>query len=467
MKLAKVSIAYRAVRDLGALVILLFFSGAASLAASPVAFLVLPVLALFSLAAVVAWEYLVWKNYEFSITRDNFQIRHGVIRKNRREIPLRRIQNVDVRRNLFQRMIGIAKVNLETAGGGESEASLKYVELEQAKEIQKKVRQLKRGAEQEEVETGRELLFELGGTELVLLGFSSFGLQSVLLVLVAFGLFGGLVGQLLGQAGLVTGLSVLLVGTVLVSWVGTALPTIGRYFDFRLYRSRGALEYERGLLNRSEGSIPFEKIQKLEIEENPLQRLLGYATLKIETAGYSGQQSRQAGAEAAIPLARRERVIELGKMVEDFGELSIEGIPARARRRYIGRYILVSLVISMGVVIANQFTSVSYWLLVPLLPVIFVAAHLKWKNIGYGSGRDHFYAMNGFWNRKTMIVPYYRIQNLIESQTVLQRPWDLASLTLDIAGTTRFQRDAVAEDVDAEEARLLREKVYSRFQTSL
>jgi len=79
-----------------------------------------------------------------------------------------------------------------------------------------------------------------------------------------------------------------------------------KYFDFRLYQVEDSLEYERGLLKRSEGSIPLEKIQKLTIEENPLKRLFGYSTLKIETAGYSAEQSVQQGAEAAIPLCEEK-----------------------------------------------------------------------------------------------------------------------------------------------------------------
>lgn len=472
MKLAKKSILYKAFQNILALLAVLLFSGASSIQGlNFYALFIVSTLFLVVVGASLLWQYIVWKNYFYFIDEEGVKIKHGVTRKNQREIPLRRIQNVDITRNIVHRLLGIAQLNLETAGGGSTEASLRFVELDQAREIQRKVRKLKTGEKtgSEADEEGRELVFELQEKELGLLAATSIQGKAIagLFAVLAFG--GGVIGQGIEEIGLeaVAALSLIVFLGALFTWAGSAVTQLFRYFGFKLYRNGDSLEYERGLLNRSEGSIPLEKVQKLTVEENPLKRLIGYSTLKIETAGYSQEQSMQKGPEAAIPLARRQRVIEFAQELEEFQGLNIEGIPARARRRYIGRYAIASTVLLGSGIIANRFTAFNYLPLLGLYPLSVIAAYYKWIHTGYGSGEKHFFTMKGFWNRKTMIVPYYRVQTLIRSQTVLQRRWNLSSLTLDIAGTSTFQKDAVASDIDSRKASKLQTEVFNDFKNSL
>lgn len=472
MKLAKESILFKAVQKFGTLAVIILFSGGLSVASLNLVIIlgfVLGALALVGLTIV--WEYLVWKNYDFFFGEKNLNIEHGVIRKKHREIPLSRIQNVDIQRNLFQRLFGIAKVNLETAGGSTTEASLKYVDLEKGREIQKKFRRLKKDAEpeQEEKDDEKELLFELQPRELLLLGITSVNNRIIFGIFALLGIGGGVIGSALESSGLgvLTVMTLLAVLGVITTWTGSIVTNLLKYFDFKLYRVEDSLEYERGLFNRSEGSIPLEKIQKLTIEENPLKRMFGYSTLKIETAGYSAHQSMEQGAEAAIPLAKRQRTIEFAKMIEDFQGLDLNPVSKRARRRYFGRYMIIVGIIFAGSFVYDYFYSFNYWLVLLLIPMVKIAAHLKWKNKGYSSEEDHFISMNGFWNRKTMVTPYYRIQNLIETQTVLQRRWTLSTLTLDIAGSGPLQKDAKVSDLDTEVAKQLRQEVFKKFQTAI
>jgi putative membrane protein len=473
MKLAKESILFKAVQKFGTLAAIILFSGGISvLSLNRYAILGFLFGALLLVGLTAFWEYLVWKNYDFFFGESNLNIEHGVIRRKHREIPLSRIQNVDIQRNIFQRMFGIAKVNLETAGGNTTEASLKYVDLETGRDIQKKFRRLKQVKEPEEEEENddRELIFELEPRELFLLGVTSVNTKVIFGIFAFLGVGGSVIGGAVESQGLgFTAVAMVLTFLgIMTTWTGSIVTNILKYFDFKLYRVEDSLEYERGLLNRSEGSIPLEKIQKLTIEENPLKRIIGYSTLNIETAGYSAEQSMKQGAEAAIPLAKRDRTVKFAKMIEDFQELGLEKISKRARRRYFGRYMILAGVLTLGFLGYSLIESFTYWYWpLVLTPVAGIAAHLKWKNKGVSVKNDYFISMNGFWNRKTMVTPYYRIQNLIEDQTILQRRWKLSTLTLDIAGTNPFQQDAKASDLDTEVVKELRQEVFRNFQRSI
>ena len=411
--------------------------------------------------------------YEYRLDGDTVDINSGVVSKREREIPFERIQNVDIAQNAIQRALGIAEVRLETAGGGESEARLRYVSRQEATRLQELISRRKRGDTSERDPGAKDdILFELSDTELGILGITSanvrlLGLLSALLV------FGSPVAadqvSLRVELLLFLGPALAVVAIVLL-WAVSGIQAVLRYYGFRLLRHDEELRYERGLLQRYNGTIPLAKIQTLMIRENILARSLGYASLAIETAGYAPGQDDEV--ESAVPIAKRERVFDLARTIEDIGEPELQRPPKQARRRYIGRYtILVGLItgifgavhyLSSSGVLGMWYLAAALWVFVP------PAAHLKWKNLGYYFGEKYVITQSGFWSRGTTIVPYYRVQTVTNAQTIFQRRHGLATLVVDTATSGGFWGgDAVALDIDAEQAEQLRETVQDRFQESI
>lgn len=470
MKLSIVSVPYRALKDIGTLLAVVVFSGNISFQTFDFRFVFLASLVFGAVVSVsLLWEYIVWRRYDYFFEDESLRITHGVFRRDEREIPYRRIQNVDIKKNIVQRVLGIAKVDFETAGGSTTEASLKYVEEEEAKDIQEKVRKFKnRGKEEEEVEESeREKLFELSSSDLLAYSFLSVNTKSMILAFTAFGIFGS-IGAGTGESSFAPAVVLVLLGLFSVAglWIFNAASNFIQYYNFKLWRERDTLEYERGLLNRSEGSIPVEKVQGISIEENFLKRQLDYATMKLETAGLSDEQQLKSNM-VAVPLAKYGTVTSFAKDLENFQSFDISSIPSRARRRYVGRYSIgIGLLLLAGYAVDSFLTEFSYLFLLALLPIAVVAAHLKWANKGFEAQEDYFISMNGFWSRRTSVTPYYRVQNLIQTDTILQRRWDLSTLTVDTAGNL-VTGDSRAVDLDVEETVELRNEVFEKFKKAL
>ncbi|NHN58461.1 MULTISPECIES: PH domain-containing protein [Halorussus] len=438
----------------------------------PLAGPVLVALAALGVLAAALWQVAYYRRFEYDLTDDGLEIASGVVSRRHREIPLGRVQNVDISRNVIQRALGVAALDVETAGGGATEASLRYVGYDEAKRLQREIQRLKRdGAEAdadgEPREEAEELLFELRTEELALLSVLSFDFRY--LSLLAFGpaAFPFLPG--FAEVAVVGG--VLLVALLLGAlWVISAAVTFARYYGFRLARVDDELRYERGLLQRYDGSIPLSKVQTLTLEANVLMRRFGYATLAVETAGYGPGQAPSQGSEAAVPLATRERVLRLAREVEEFDLPAFERPPKRARTRYAFRYALALLGLAgalyvLELVVAPPAPVPLAAIPLALLVVAPVAAHLAWRNRGYATGEDHAFTRNGFWNRTTKVVPYYRVQTVIQSQTVFQRRRRLASVVVDTASSAGGA--AAAMDLDAADAERLRESVAERLQASI
>ncbi|MBC5792422.1 MAG: PH domain-containing protein [Nanohaloarchaea archaeon] len=468
MKLSKLSIPYKAAQKAGTLVLVLAFGGSASLQSLLIAVFLFIVLG----TAILVYEYLYWRNYNYEITEDTFDIRSGVFQKRKREIPIHRIQNVDISRNVVIRLLGLSQVNLETAGGGSTEASIKFVGLQEARDIQKKVRRLKRDEKQQVDDEDEELLFEMDMRELLVMCAFSVKARAIVGLGLLFSVAGGFMGSAIEGTGvgITAGLLITATLSVFAVWLFSAASSFIQYFDFKLYRRDDALEYERGLLSRSSGSIPFKKIQTVSFEENPLKRIFGYSTVKIETAGYSAETAAEKGAEAAIPLAKRDRAINLARKIRGYENLEFKmyEIPKRAMHRYMGRYAVIwSSIMILGFTLKYFASGVRLILPGLLVLVIPPAAYFKWKNRGFGTDEEFFYSMNGFWNRRITVTPYFRVQNLMESQNIFQARFRLSNLTLDTAGSGILGNNPKAFDLDVNKASELRKSVFEKFEKSL
>lgn len=537
-------------------------------------------------AVGAGWSYLTYRRFTYELTTDTFDLGKGVIARTEREIPLRRVQNVDVEQSILGQLLGLAVVRIETAGGGSTEATLSYVSKAEAQRLQRGIRDRRaalaptdeRGAEpsseagpdsateqtadssvgadrqpgegpaeapahdgtdttsdptgpasvedpgdrdgaedraggpgvtgearrdrasptaaedlasedewQYRVDELSEPLVTLRARELALLAVTNFQIGSLIFVLVGIPILGDVAIRFLVAAAepfggpttldtaAMTPDQYFILGGVagpivaVAGYVMSAVVTAQNYYDFELARRGEDLVYERGLLQRYSGSIPTDKIQTLTVTETAPMRWLGYAALGVETAGYAGGGA-EGGSQAAVPLATRERVQSLAHELFAFDPVDLDRPPKRARTRYTARYSIVVLAVATVLYGASMVVAdfTLWWVPLIVLPVVPVAAHLKWSHLGYALGEDHVVVRHGFWRRRTHIVPYYRLQTIIGEATIFQRRRDLASLVADTASSATISRSApTAYDLDADTVSDLQTELRDRLQEHL
>ncbi|GGN20020.1 PH domain-containing protein [Halarchaeum nitratireducens] len=438
-----------------------------------------------ALLVLVGYEVARYRRFTYALAGTTLELRSGVLSRREREIPIERVQNVDVSRTIGQRVLGLATVRVETAGGGDTEAVLECVSAAAAEDLQTELRRLKRAAaDADEVTEGSdgvraggtagstgdvvggamddasEVIFDLGHRRLLLASALSFDVRLLSVVFVAQPVVQPLLAPLVGDLAGVTTVVALLVAllTAVGLWLASAARTFARYYAFRLVRAGDDLRYERGLGRRYTGTIPLEKLQTLAVEETALERAFGYASLSVVTAGSVGSNTT-GGSAAAVPLATRADVFSLARDLEPFADVAMERPPTRARERYAIRYALgVGGLLALTAAVDALFTPVPYaWAPALLLVLAPVAAHLQWRNVGVALTDDHAVVRRGFWTRRTRVLPHDRVQTAAVSATLFQRRRDLASVAIDTAGG-----DAVAPDYDAARAREIRDRVVER-----
>lgn len=98
----------------------------------------------------IIWSVLAYMSYRYELNEFEFRKEHGVIAKRYTSIPYMRIQNVDIRRSLFERILGISHLVIQTAGANSgAEGVLPGLSWETAEELREalseRVRRAKKG----------------------------------------------------------------------------------------------------------------------------------------------------------------------------------------------------------------------------------------------------------------------------------------------------------------------------------
>ena len=93
---------------------------------------------------------------------------------------------------------------------------------------------------------------------------------------------------------------------------------IPKYYDSMLYKlTNTEITWKRGVWFKKTGIVPHNRITNVDIDQGPISRGLGIASLKIQTAGYSAPSSGGFG-KAEIRIEGMEHFEELRELIMEF-----------------------------------------------------------------------------------------------------------------------------------------------------
>ena len=450
---------------------------------------------------MIGLQYL---RFQYWITPREVIIHSGVLTRRKRNIPLDRIQNIVIERSLLPRLLGTAKVKIETAGSKTTEGVLEYVGLDEAQRIREIVRRYQRqlaaaappavdAAEDEPlaplpavapdavevapdaVENGPQALFTMTLPRIMLSGAFRFSLLYIALIFSGFQyvmdalnltpeqIADWLMGDGLQPIADAAQASPWLVGiatvlaAVLLGWLTGIIINLSKYYGFRLWLEGDKLHRRHGLLTVSEGTIPLKKVQSLILRSNPLMRRFGWYRLELQTMGYDVEQQ---GYQVAVPFGQKDEILELAAYIRPFAlpTTFTPVSPITIRRTFI-RY-SVGLVVVLAPL--TYFWQPALWGLLTM-PLLLYLAYLQYRNHGYALHDDVLYVRRGVFQHYIWVVPVDKFQVFYTAGTYFQRRLGLRSLVIDTAGAGSFRFPQVV-DVVTEAAEDFTKMLYDRFQ---
>ncbi|MEX2600340.1 MAG: PH domain-containing protein [Balneolaceae bacterium] len=384
-----------------------------------------------------------WWRFVYRVEKGELQIRQGIFVRKNLFLTRDRIQVIDVTAGIIQRMFGLVSVEIKTAGSTSREASLSAVSRSEAHRLTDLLRNGELHGEGEEAEAAAveqtRKTYHLPAKEL-LIAASTSGSFGIALSIIAtiFSQIEPLISEtelyewflavIPSEADGTLILSLVAV-FVLFAWLMSFFGTLLTYGDFTLTLEEDEMVIRRGIFEKKQITVPFNRIQAVRVVEGMLRQPFGYGTLYVESAGYGDQKG--SGSVVIFPLMKSSEIeLFLGEVLPGYrGTVKAEKPPLRAVTRYIIRSTLVLALVLAGV---WGVLNASAWIWILLIPGIFWG-WLRHHDAAVGVDQERIILSSRVLARTTAMVRKERAQDLHVSSSMIQRFRGFADLEVSVA----------------------------------
>ena len=342
----------------------------------------------------VVYGYLSWRFTRFYLDGDNLRIDSGVLFRNQKQVPLARVQAVEILRPLLGRVLGLAELRLDVAGGGK-DARLSYLAEGEAHRLRAELLARAAGIDAATPEAPENVLVEVPPQRLILAL-----LLSVPVILGVLWLAVSLVAAVWTRELGVLGLNL----PVLFGFAGYVYSELVGRYGFTVAQSPDGLRLRSGLLDTRAQTVPPGRVQAVQVIEPWLWRRRGWARLRVNVAGYAGGED-QSSSSILLPVGTREEVHRVLDLVLPPAE---GAAPGREGARGEG-------------VLLQPVPRRARWL-----------APIAAPRLGVGADARLLAIRDGRLRRELTLVPHERMQSVRLTQGPLQRRLGLATVHVDL-----------------------------------
>ena len=422
------------------------------------------------LAVVAVWQYFT---YRYGFLDHALVIRSGILQRNLRLIPFDRVQNVTLHQSVLHRLVGVAEVKLESAGGmGQAEAQMQVLKLEQAHALEALVRAGSRrpvgpaggtarhdAVDVEPNQPATVLWLQLPTSELVRLGLISN--RGMLVVAAGFAYLtqagDDLIGRFsrevedVGRQGLALaeswhlgppayaalGLLLLLALMVAVRVLSIAWAIL-KFHDFQLHAGERELRVERGLLSRIRAHLPKRRIQAYTLHESLLHRWFGRRSLRVDRAAMEAQNESQSVRDL-VPLATPEGMDGMLAALLPQEAWPLEHWHPLHPRAWWRKFALPAAIALGGTALLVAFEGMpGLWALL-LLPLLYVRARVWARYSAWSLSNGVVAFRQGWLDRHWRFAEVRKLHALELRQSPFDRRHGMASLHLDTTGASPME----------------------------
>lgn len=420
------------------------------------------VLALLAILAMFGTEWYKWWRFSYRLDAEELRIASGIFSRNVRSIPYERIQDVNLEQGPLARMLGLARVRLETGSSGSGdEGALDSVDLAEASRLRDVIRLRKaaqaHGATDEgdsaaevAIPADAPVLYTMDVRRVLIAGVFNFSL-------VFFALVGAVINNLdflfpgdfwdprrlldvlglddlfaaLDLAARIASVIAALFGLLVVGLLGGIIRTTLREYGLRLERTETGFRRRRGLLTLTDVVMPLHRIQAAVIETGPIRRRFGWFALKVQSlASDSDKESDHAIAPLANTDELRAILLET-RIAWDTDHAAMRRVdPAMWWVPVVFALPIPMIGIGASAVLASPWIA----LVLLLLPIVPLFSWLHWRAHRYALTGDQLYVSEGCWAQRLTLLPVRRVQSVDIRQSVISRFIGLAEIAIGVAG---------------------------------
>ena len=397
-------------------------------------FLGLLIIAGVVLAIAGAYCYLSWTKTRYAVSNTAIWYRAGILTRTQRHARLTRIQTINVSYSLVGRILGLGYLDIEVAGGADSDIKLGLLPAAQLEELRALLLGLASGAIAEVVdpadlagasarvattktplEAPERPVFKVGFVTLLVSMLAT--IDNVIALF--FGVFLlGLNGFLVGVVGVTSIMSFLGILAGAFSLLVGVWARFDREFGFTAAIAADGVRIDRGLTARRHVTIPPGRIHAVEVTQPLIWRLFGWYRVEITQAGNAAAATDEknkgmqvdVASDVLLPVGTRVEVTQaIAMAIPDLGVDDPDGF-------------LGSL---------HTGTREDRWM-TPIPPSAKILDPLEYSRRAFGVTDTVFVIRDGFFNRRFSIIPLTRIQSVSLHQGPVQRWRGVASVRAEL-----------------------------------
>ncbi|MBI5224629.1 PH domain-containing protein [Candidatus Micrarchaeota archaeon] len=373
--------------------------------------------------------YLLDKSYKYELREDGVYVYHGIISRTHALFLYEKIQDVNESQSFIHRIFGIKNLRISTMTSGSQTGGMLYgLTEDQATTVRKEILEkvfsathsgAKSFSTSKNKSGSNEISSKIGKLQgeiepsLIVVNF-----YFKLILLSIFATFA--VSLAIGWAAVIIFIiSLLVFGLQAVKNFIYHKYTYLQYDDEKIF-------IKTGFLSRITTTIPYNKIQDIQISRGPFDRQIGLASINIQT----GEQTRYGGKEASIlPQGliniRAEDALKIYKFAMEsiHSEVKNEKLQAEMKKFPFtsNAFFYTSIVPILILLIFGLFYWPAILLCIVMTPIILFFSNSYFKSINYYFTDKNLIMKRGVIVFDTISVPIKNIQDVVVGQGLINR----------------------------------------------
>ncbi len=293
----------------------------------------------------VAYRIMYYRTSGYELTDKEIKCNRGVLFRKRSVLDYKKVHAINKKQNLIQRIFGIAVLTVDSGSANTShKAEITIIEkntvvdalLDELNSL--KGSGVRSDASEQKTEevllsdkdslyrftSGKKMLYTLINIAstafftalFAVLAITVIGVCKIMLQLDFLGTW----GQYFLYAILITVGAMLLFS--IFSLIGSIIHSFVGYYDFTITKRDNNIQISYGLLEKHTNTFSYDRIKAVKISQGLVQRILGFASIRLEVIGYtvnSGDDNKNAALGVLVPFCKYDEIGEiLGKVLPDY-----------------------------------------------------------------------------------------------------------------------------------------------------
>ncbi len=394
---------------------------------------------------ILLCELAAWRRNFFIVKVNSIYHEEGVFSIKKIEIPLDRINTIDISQKLLERLFKVATIKIDTGDTSTSGSELKFTLNKNRAESLRNI--LLKNQEYDSQKTQDNYHYIIDTKHLFIYSLISNSLfKGIGLLFVAEQFFEDYLKSFINintskyinqlekndLYHSITIIIFLLFVLIFISIFLSIIYNVFKYYNFKLWADEKNIYVNYGIANKKNYSFDKTKVKGIHIKQSILMQHFKFFTLEIENIGYGDEKGEKA---ILYPICSDSLKKDIFKNI--LGEFEYSGEVNKPQKHTYFRFLYKKFILWAVIAIICFFIKPVFVLpsLIILL-FLFVMGHLEFKNTAFGMDKNMVYMCCNSFNKTQSLLKIKAVQSMTLSYSYFQHNKGICNYSVILQSST-------------------------------